>query len=666
MGDFDEFNPRFVMEQKYTKTIISLISVKPPFYYDFDKLLGKLNTDKKTLQYSLNLLKNISAIDEKSDCFCLNFPFFLDCDIKTLQLIIFNLLNKNKNTLLNKIEGLKDKLFELYPNIKLETSLYHLLCGKIFDGLMFDYLEEKGLLKQSYIQKDNRDYMLIGYQNSHKCNKFNADLFCSFNNAKYLNNSLTSFGNASGERLDYFRYFKCREKNNIHGKFAKIHSHFQDEANTDIVKNSLSNILDLLGGKQISDNKYLEVLKFTNYVDKSNNIIVPIFDNYIVKINKLYEEVKKELGPIITDILNEFKIQILASNITCLKHNVPIEQLCNELWHTFFGLLNKFLIKEKIVATPQQFFKQGKYLKCIYLSNDNEWHKDIVKEILNKEKIPFENITKATSGFTNLVYFVDDKFVIKMSNDTEIKKKLEKEIAVYKNIKLSFMPTFITCGNLKDYQYLIISKLSGKSLYSIWHTFSNREKQSCVKQIAKILKEFNNQDYNFLSEEYKHLDWTQYLSKELKAKSQSLTELGFDTTDLDTFISNDFDKLFKDNTFGLIYNDAHFDNFIYDNGLLSLIDFDRVGVYPIDYEMLIFKTMCDFPSKFASEKDEANIKIEDYTKIYEQFRAEYPEMFKDKNVGKRIAIYQFNYLIGQAIECKNYEWIKELLNDLLS
>lgn len=103
-------------------------------------------------------------------------------------------------------------LLELYPNIEIKQSLYHLLCGKIFDGLMFDYLEEKGLLKQSYIQKDNRDYMLIGYQNSYKCNKFNARLFCSFNNANYMNSSLTSFGNASGERLDYFRYFKLREK----------------------------------------------------------------------------------------------------------------------------------------------------------------------------------------------------------------------------------------------------------------------------------------------------------------------------------------------------------------------------------------------------------------------------------------------------------------------
>ena len=36
--------------------------------------------------------------------------------------------------------------------------------------------------------------------------------------------------------------------------------------------------------------------------------------------------------------------------------------------------------------------------------------------------------------------------------------------------------------------------------------------------------------------------------------------------------------------------------------------------------MLIFKTMCDNPAKFASEKDECNIKAEDYIGIYDIFK----------------------------------------------
>ena len=58
---------------------------------------------------------------------------------------------------------------------------------------------------------------------------------------------------------------------------------------------------------------------------------------------------------------------------------------------------------------------------------------NIIKEILHKENIPFEKITKATSGFTNLVYFIDDKIVIKMSKDDNIKKKINKETTIYQN-----------------------------------------------------------------------------------------------------------------------------------------------------------------------------------------------------------------------------------------
>lgn len=287
---------------------------------------------------------------------------------------------------------------------------------------------------------------------------------------------------------------------------------------------------------------------------------------------------------------------------------------------------------------------------------------DIVKSILDFENIQYSNIKKATSGFTNLVYIVDD-YVVKMSNDEKIKKKLKKETNIYKNIQLNCIPSYIASGEINNYQYLIISRVEGKSLYSIWHTLSKAERKNCVKQIAEILKAFNVQDYEFLSDEYKTFDWVGYITKELSKRVEGLRGMGIDSEIIDSYIAEEVPVLFGSNVnFALVYNDAHFDNFIYDNGVLSLIDFDRVRVCPIDYEMLIFKTMCDNPSKFASEEDEDKIKDEDYAGIYMQFKEEYPEMFSDDNVEKRIKVYQFNYLMEQAIHIKNRDWINELMN----
>lgn len=285
-----------------------------------------------------------------------------------------------------------------------------------------------------------------------------------------------------------------------------------------------------------------------------------------------------------------------------------------------------------------------------------------IKKILTKEKLQFKNITKATSGFTNLVYFIDDNYVIKMSNQKEIKEKLDKETSIYQNVKLEFIPQYIANGTIEGYQYLIITKLQGTSLYSIWHKLSDDERKNCVHQIAKILKEFNSQDTSFLSAEYKDYDWVNYMQSQLKEKSSVLFTLGYNIENIEKFVNSTLPQLFETNKFGLVYNDAHFDNFIYNNGKLSLIDFDRTRVCPIDYEMLIFKCMCEDPLKFASEEDEPNVKLEDYTQIYNQFQIEYPELFNIDNIDSRIAIYQFNYRMKHALNCKDHEWIKELLN----
>ena len=286
----------------------------------------------------------------------------------------------------------------------------------------------------------------------------------------------------------------------------------------------------------------------------------------------------------------------------------------------------------------------------------------IVKQILDKENIKFNTITKSTSGFTNLVYFVDDKFVIKLTNDIETKKQLIKETNIYQNIKVEGIPAMIGAGECEDYRYLIMTKIKGNALYSIWHTLTSAERKSCISQIVNILKQFHKQNADCLSNRDKDINWIDCLTKKLNNRIVGLKELGYNTTSIENFVIKDLPKLFKNNQFVLVYNDAHFDNFIYDNGKLSLIDFDRTRYCPIDYEMLIFKTMCDNPSKFASEEDEDKIVDEHYAGIYEQFKAEYPEMFKDKNVEKRIKVYQFNYLINQAIGIKNHAWIQELLN----
>ena len=156
--------------------------------------------------------------------------------------------------------------------------------------------------------------------------------------------------------------------------------------------------------------------------------------------------------------------------------------------------------------------------------------------------------------------------------------------------------------------------------------------------------------------------WSGMWQKTFQLNINILEQKGFNVEFLKSFKEKRVVKLFKQSQNGLIYNDAHFDNFIYDNGNVYLIDFDRVMYCSIDYELLIIKQMLDNSTKYANEEDESKVNQKDYDGIYESLKMLYPEMFAFENIEDRVFIYQFIYNLGQAFEYNRNDWIEKELN----
>ena len=368
LGAFDEYNPRFVMEQKFVKQIISILSKKPGEFYTKETLKKKLKVcSNDDFAYAIELLSNISAISFVNDKINLNFPFFLARDVKKIKQIIIEHLKKNLDIIATGLNETKEILKIHYPDIDTKVALYHFVCGKIFDGFMFDYLEENQLLKQSFLQQNGRDYMLIGYSKEHLCKVINKKLLCSFNNARYKKDSLTSFGNAAGNRLDYFRYFKLRQINKLYGKFKKIDRDFHDIPEEEIVFNSLNVIKNIMNGQVVKDNIFLKHLKTMRYITKNHCLNVPVFVGFYDVLQQIQGSIVQNLGEIIIEDFKNVYEQIINSNISCLTHKIDKAQLLNEIWHLYFGLLNNLLVKNKTFARPKKFKGEGAYLKCVYL-----------------------------------------------------------------------------------------------------------------------------------------------------------------------------------------------------------------------------------------------------------------------------------------------------------
>lgn len=287
----------------------------------------------------------------------------------------------------------------------------------------------------------------------------------------------------------------------------------------------------------------------------------------------------------------------------------------------------------------------------------------IISEICLKEGIHVKSLIKINKGFSSEVYLINDRFICKIASIDNA--KLNKEISVYKNVKINRMPKYICSGVLNNFIYLIIEKIDGDTLYSIWHTLCDQERKKIIFSISDIIKEFNKIDFKFLDESYRFVDWNNYILNNLISVKERLNLLNLSSKFIEEFINKYFNRLFEKNNIGLCFNDIHFDNFIYSNGEVYIIDFDRVIVGAKDYELMIFKTMCDNPKKFASEEDEENVVDRDYKNIYNWFLINYKQLQEIEFLNERVKVYQFIYLINQQINSGDNNKIEETIEEFL-
>lgn len=195
-------------------------------------------------------------------------------------------------------------------------------------------------------------------------------------------------------------------------------------------------------------------------------------------------------------------------------------------------------------------------------------------------------------------------------------------------ILLHFLYLGDTSKNIIPYFYEIIEKIDGYTLYEIWYKLNDDEREKIIKDIIKILKEFH-------SIKVKPNDFKSYI-QELIIKSIKESNIKIDS--IDKLISK-CDIYFKENKYSLIHNDLHFDNFIYNQDTLKLIDFERCIIAPIDYDFKIFNRYNKEPWKWASFKTDMLTNETDYQNLMDLFISNYSELESIPYLKERLNIY---------------------------
>ena len=291
---------------------------------------------------------------------------------------------------------------------------------------------------------------------------------------------------------------------------------------------------------------------------------------------------------------------------------------------------------------------------------------EIIDKIIEKNKDIFgtvENIQKVNVGFTNEIYIINNKYIVKICINIDNEKNFEKEINFYKsNINNVLIPKLYYSNTEKSeipYYYEIIEKIEGTSLYNVWHTFNENQREEIIKQLCDAMKMFHSN----IGESYDWIKKTKDLYSDLYEKAKNMNLFSSEERLLLDNVYLKIDEYIKPNEFVLIHNDLHFDNIIYNNGKIKLIDFERSMYAPKEFELDILYRMVRKPWKFASEEAEEYTKKEDYDNIMKYIEKYYPEIIHIDNLYKRLSIYDIVYYLKQYI---NNPSILELKEDILN
>lgn len=283
-----------------------------------------------------------------------------------------------------------------------------------------------------------------------------------------------------------------------------------------------------------------------------------------------------------------------------------------------------------------------------------------------------ETFQRVEIGFTNKVYVVNDKFILKVCEDEGNEDKFEIEVFFYNFFKGKFpIPEVKVFDKSKGFYnkiFMIYPKIEGDNLYSRWHLLNSDERKNIIKQLCGILKiinktpcvEFNRKfDLNFSD------NWHNKMLGQINNSLKKIEEKKILSLEFIEFIKKfveDNHHVLEEQKLALVYWDAHFDNILVsDARIVGVLDFERTEIASIDFVLDIVKRMVEYPKKYMAEKFEKFAKKEDYAHLLDWFREFYPELFEFEDLDKRLGLYAVEHDLDTLIWYPDSLEVKQMI-----
>ena len=355
---------------------------------------------------------------------------------------------------------------------------------------------------------------------------------------------------------------------------------------------------------QFDENKFIAVIQ--EYAKKKEiaNIdwYAVICGNLVGRFGWLEYNLKRSLG--ITS--NDLEEQTLAEH--------EVSKTIDEL--------NRYL---ELIGTMYDIFQK--------LSQKQDKNYDKMMDQLKKTNKLLENkeCKRITAGFTNILYRAED-YIIKICTNNKQEDRFQREINFYKNYQNNTnIPKLYMTDTSKTtipYMYEILENIKGKTLYEVWYKLSEKERQDCMVNLVEVLQTIHQETVETYNFEDFIKDTIMNLIKRCDLKDDIFTKLLAVCT-----------IYFEKNKFYTIHGDLHFDNIIYQEGKIKILDFERTMSAPIDYEFRILNRYTETPWLCASEKTDLLTVETDYQQVMSVIIRTYQELQNIPYLEKRLEVY---------------------------
>lgn len=348
-----EDDPRRVLDDRASDILTEIVE-SPPGACQYASLCERCSGE-----YLDNLI-HIGLLRREGDAVLLDSPVFAEEDAARLESCFSESLDRMTEALLNKRAEFV-RLAEMVDNgFPSEVNLYHLLCGSVFDGWFFDYLSSRGAVTTSRMHPSGLDYLIIVYEQSPALDRFSRNLLCSYNRFSDGNRALQSFGDADGDRVDFFRFQRQMQQ----GRGPEEIRPLWIAAGPGDLRGKVLDELEKLMVTGSCDENCRRLLEAFGYV-QDGKPCVPVY-------RRKHEHITRQLEQLTEDAIGKEMQAALGDSrntevLTSRRHGVAAGEIANELYHVVFGQLNERLVQAGLVAQPPRHPGQGRYLKSIQL-----------------------------------------------------------------------------------------------------------------------------------------------------------------------------------------------------------------------------------------------------------------------------------------------------------